>query len=58
MLDCHQKKPNKPVCLILDDLSVLVSVGVRLVEVVGLAQYCRQMVTGLYHVSEKITHCM
>ncbi len=47
-------KPDKPVCLVLDELSVLVSVGVRLVEVVGLVQYCQHMVTTT---ADSVSHC-
>ncbi|XP_064382568.1 elongator complex protein 6-like [Halichondria panicea] len=49
LLDVRRVKPDKPVCLVLDDLSVLVSVGVRLVEVVGLVHYCQHMVTSTAH---------
>lgn len=45
VLDVRRVKPDRPVCLVMDDLSVLVSVGVRLVEVVGLAHYCQHMLT-------------
>lgn len=40
----------------MDDLSVLLSVGVRLVEVVGLVHYCRQLTMsgGLLPVSSAV----
>ena len=49
---CRQK-PGKTVCLVMDDVSLLLSVGVKLAEVVGLVHYCQQMITsssGLCHV--------
>lgn len=36
-------KVDKPVCLVLDDLSVLLSIGVSLEEVVGFVSYCRSL---------------
>ncbi len=51
LLYIRSVKPDIPVCLVLDDLSVFVSVGVSLVEVVGLAHYCQRMITSLQEVS-------
>ena len=36
-------EPDRPICLIIDDLSVLLSLGVQLSEVVSFIGYCRQM---------------
>ena len=36
-------EPDRPVCLVIDDLSVLLSLGVQLSEVVSFISYCRQM---------------
>ena len=41
--DLKKLHPDKPVCLVLDDLNVLLSVGVRVSEVVALVQYCRNL---------------
>ena len=36
---------DRPVCLVIDDLSVLLSLGVKLSEVVSFISYCRRMLT-------------
>ena len=36
-------EPDRPVCLVIDDLSVLLSLGVQLSEVVSFIGYCRQL---------------
>ena len=38
---------QKPVCLVLDDLSVLISVGVRTRNVESFVRYCRELTSGL-----------
>ena len=43
LANCIRAKPDKPVCLVIDDLSVVLGVGVRVVEVVKLVNYCNQM---------------
>ena len=36
-------RQDRPVCLIIDDISVLLSVGVGVAEVVSLVHYCQQL---------------
>ena len=36
-------EPDRPICLVIDDLSVLLSLGVQLSEVVSFISYCRQV---------------
>ena len=42
----RQADPDKPVCLVLDDLSVLLSLGVVINEVVGFSRHCQYMMLG------------
>lgn len=54
-------KSDSPVCLVIDDLSVLLSLGVKLSEVVSFISYCRQMLLspdGLCHVYNYRPHVL
>ena len=38
-----ERNPGRPVCLVLDDVSVLMSLGVRTEEVVFFVRYCEEL---------------
>ena len=38
-----ERNPGKPVCLVLDDFSVLMSLGVRTEEVISFVRYCERL---------------
>ena len=41
--ESRKASPEKPVCLLVDGLSVVTSVGVSVTSVVDFAHYCQQM---------------
>ena len=41
--EMKEPNPDRPVCLVIDDLSVLLSLGVGVREVGGFVHYCREM---------------
>lgn len=42
-LEGRLAEPNRPVCLVIDDLSVLLSLGVKLSEMISFIGYCRHL---------------
>ena len=46
MAEKKEIKPDRPVCLVIDDVSVLLSVGVGVRDVGDFLHYCRQMFCG------------
>lgn len=54
-------RQDRPVCLIIDDISVLLSVGVGVAEVVSLVHYCQQLLCspdGLCKVHMLVNNCL
>ena len=49
---------SSPVCLILDGVSVLLSLGVSVDSVSSLCQYCRLLVTAQLSDRVSIEHCL
>ena len=41
----NRQKPDRPVCLVFNDLSTLISIGVEVKQVISFVRYCCDMVT-------------
>ena len=39
-------RTQKPVCIVLDDLSILTSVGVRVRDITSFVRYCSDLISG------------
>ena len=50
--------PDKPACLVLDDISVLISLGVTVAEIMTFIKHCYQLVTGKLFEVRSIRYCL
>ena len=50
--------PDKPACLVLDDISVLISLGVTVTEIMTFIKHCYQLVTETLCEVRSIRYCL